>query len=125
MDQHLSEQQINTMLASIFGAMAGLGDPTLKPFLQDVVQFGGLAKTLAVATVKYPGLVAKIIPQVGVGALASWLGHYASLAGYSALEPLSRALGPVIESLPPVPRYYSHRWQDRLHYGSGKDYTPE
>jgi lycopene cyclase CruP len=121
-DQHLSEQQINTMLASIFAAMAGLGEPTLKPFLQDVVQFGGLAKTLAAATVKYPGLVAKIIPQVGVGALATWLGHYASLAGYSAVEPLARSLEPVIESLPPVPRYYSHRWQDRLRYGSGKDY---
>ncbi len=122
-DQTLSEQQINTMLTSIFAAMAELGDPTLKPFLQDVVQFGALAKTLAVTSVKFPGLVAKIIPQVGVGALVSWLGHYGSLAGYSTLEPLARALSPVIESLPPGPRYYSHRWQDRLFYGSGKDYN--
>ncbi len=122
MDQTLREQQINTMLTAIFAAMAELGEPTLKPFLQDVVQFGALAKTLAVTSLKYPGLVTKIIPQVGVGALASWLGHYGSLAGYSFLEPLARALSPVIESLPPGPRYYSHRWQDRLFYGSGKDY---
>ncbi|MGF1520544.1 MAG: NAD(P)/FAD-dependent oxidoreductase [Nodosilinea sp.] len=122
MDQTLREQHINAMLTAIFAAMAGLGEPTLKPFLQDVVQFEALAKTLAVTSVKYPGLVAKIIPQVGLGALASWLGHYGSLAGYSALAPLARALNPVIESLPPMPRYYSHRWQDRLFYGSGKDY---
>jgi len=121
-DQTLSEQRINTMLTAIFAAMAELGEPTLKPFLQDVVQFEALAKTLAVTSLKYPGLVAKIIPQVGVGALVSWLGHYSSLAGYSALAPLARALNPVIESLPPMPRYYSHRWQDRLFYGSGKDY---
>lgn len=122
-DQNLSEQHINTLLTAIFAAMKDLGEPTLKPFLQDVVQFPALAKTLAVASIKYPGLVAKIIPQVGVGALASWLGHYGSLAGYSALEPLARALDPVIESLPPVPRYYSHRWRDSLFYGSGKDYN--
>ncbi|PZV20840.1 MAG: FAD-dependent oxidoreductase, partial [Leptolyngbya sp.] len=121
-DQTLSEQRINTMLTAIFAAMAELGEPTLKPFLQDVVQFEALAKTLAVTSLKYPGLVAKIIPQVGMGALVSWLGHYSSLAGYSALAPLARALNPVIESLPPMPRYYSHRWQDRLFYGSGKDY---
>ncbi|TVQ11751.1 MAG: FAD-binding oxidoreductase [Leptolyngbya sp. DLM2.Bin27] len=122
MDQTLNEQQINTMLTAIFAAMARLGEPTLKPFLQDVVQFPALAKTLAVTSIKYPGLVTKIIPQVGVGALASWLGHYGGLAGYSLLEPLARALSPAIESLPPGPRYYSHRWQDRLFYGSGKDY---
>ncbi len=122
-DQLLPEQQINTMLAAIFATMAELGEPTLKPFLQDVVQFGALAKTLAVTSLNHPGLVAKIIPQVGLGALVSWLGHYTSLAGYSALAPLARALDPVVESLPPVPRYYSHRWRDRLFYGSGKDYN--
>ncbi|MFQ4135809.1 FAD-dependent oxidoreductase [Nodosilinea sp. PGN35] len=121
-DQRLTEQHINSMLTAIFAAMAELGEPTLKPFLQDVVQFPALAKTLAVTSLKHPGLVAKIIPQVGLGALVSWLGHYSSLAGYSALEPLARALSPGIESLPPVPRYYSHRWRDRLFYGSGKDY---
>ncbi|HZG38340.1 MAG TPA: FAD-binding oxidoreductase [Nodosilinea sp.] len=122
-DQTLSEQHINTMLTAIFAAMADLGEPTLKPFLQDVVQFQALAKTLAVTSLKHPALVAKIIPQVGVGALVSWLGHYGSLAGYSALEPLARALSPVFESLPPVQRYYSLRWRDSLFYGSGKDYN--
>ncbi|MGB3309090.1 MAG: FAD-binding oxidoreductase [Nodosilinea sp.] len=122
MDQTLAEQHINRMLTAIFAAMAELGEPTLKPFLQDVVQFPALAKTLAVTSIKYPGLVTKIIPQVGVNALITWLGHYGSLAGYSAIEPLARALSPVFESLPPVQRYYSLRWRDSLFYGSGKDY---
>ncbi|WP_035987763.1 FAD-dependent oxidoreductase [Leptolyngbya sp. KIOST-1] len=122
MEQNLPEQHINSLLSAIFAAMADLGEPTLKPFLQDVVQFPALAKTLAVTSLKYPGLVAKIIPQVGVGALANWLAHYGSLAAYSTVEPLARALGPVVNTLPPVQRYYSHRWQDSLFYGSGKDY---
>ncbi|MEO1070317.1 MAG: FAD-binding oxidoreductase, partial [Cyanobacteria bacterium J06638_6] len=113
-DQNLAEQHINTMLTSMFAAMAGLGEPTLKPFLQDVVQFPALAKTLAMASIKSPGVVAKVIPQVGIGSLGTWFKHYISLAGYSALDPLARTLGPLIKLLPRVQRYYIHRWQDSL-----------
>jgi len=122
-DQTLPENQINTLLGTIFADMASLGDDTLRPFLQDVVQFPALAKTLAVTALRHPVLVTQIIPQVGLGALARWLGHYSKLAEYSALAPLAQALAPVVESLPPVQRYYSHRWQDALIYGSGQDYT--
>ena len=93
-DQNVPEQQINHLLATIFEDMAGLGDRTLKPFLQDVVQFIPLAKTLLVTSIKHPGLVAQLIPQVGVGALMSWFGHYLSLAIYSLLAPLGRGLAP-------------------------------
>ena len=119
----LPEQQINQLLESIFKDMASLGDSVLKPFLQDVVQFGPLAKTLLVTSVKHPFLVAKIIPQVGVPTLVSWVGHYLSLAGYRVLEPLARALEPLARRLPPAQRYYSHRWIETLTYGSGKDYN--
>lgn len=121
--QTLPDQHINHLLATIFDDMASLGDQTLKPFLQDVVQFDPLAKTLLVTAFKHPALVAKIIPQVGVLALFSWLRHYMSLAAYSALEPLARTLKPLYGFLPPVQRYYSHRWLDALTYGSGKDYN--
>ncbi|MGF1570936.1 MAG: FAD-dependent oxidoreductase [Nodosilinea sp.] len=124
MEQALPGEQINAMLGAIFADMAGLGEATLKPFLQDVVQFPALAKTLLVTGLRHPGLVAKIIPQVGLPALAGWLGHYGRLAGYSALAPLAPTLEPVCQPLPPVQRYYSHRWLDALSYGSGKDYTP-
>jgi lycopene cyclase CruP len=121
--QNVPEQQINHLLATIFEDMARLGDGTLKPFLQDVVQFIPLAKTLLVTSVIHPGLVAQIIPQVGVGALTAWFGHYLSLAIYSLLAPLGRGLSPILGLLPPVQRYYSHRWLDALTYGSGQDYN--
>jgi len=121
--QQVHEQQINQLLATIFEDMAKLGDRTLKPFLQDVVQFTPLAKTLLVTSVKHPGLVVKIIPQVGLPALVSWIGHYLTLAIYSLLAFLGRSLEPLFGLLQPVQRYYSHRWLDALIYGSGKDYN--
>lgn len=121
--QTVPDQQINHLLATIFDDMASLGDRTLKPFLQDVVQFVPLAKTLLVTSVRHPLLVGQIIPQVGLVALGAWLGHYLSLAGYSLLAPLARILEPIYRLLPPIQRYYSHRWLDALTYGSGKDYN--
>lgn len=122
MDQTLPDQRINTLLATIFADMAGLGDATLKPFLQDVVQFPPLAKTLLVTGFKHPALVAQIIPQVGMPTLLGWLRHYGSLAGYSALAPLLQTVKPAADALSPVQRYYIHRWVDALSYGSGQDY---
>ncbi|MBD0337198.1 MAG: FAD-binding oxidoreductase, partial [Cyanobacteria bacterium Co-bin13] len=96
--QQIPEQQINQMLAAIFADMAALGDPTLRPFLQDVVQFPALSKTLAVTAAKHPTLVAKIIPHVGLAPLLDWMRHYASLAAYSALYPMGQAASPLLKS---------------------------
>ncbi len=123
MDQPLPEDRINTLLSTIFADMAGLGEATLKPFLQDVVQFPALAQTLLVSGLKHPALVAQIIPQVGLPTLADWLRHYGSLAGYSALATLFQNVKPAADALPPIQRYYMHRWLDALSYGSGKDYN--
>jgi lycopene cyclase CruP len=122
MEQTLPDQRINTLLSTIFADMAGLGDSTLKPFLQDVVQFPALAKTLLVTGFKHPDLVAQIIPHVGLPTLLDWLRHYGSLAGYSALAPLLQTVKPAADALSPVQRYYIHRWVDALSYGSGQDY---
>jgi len=122
MDQALPAQRINDTLAAIFADMAYLGEPTLKPFLQDVVQFPALARTLLTTSLRHPRLVAQLLPQVGIGALVPWLGHYGALAAYSALTPLAQSLSPLGDALPPVPRYYSRRWLDALRYGSGSDY---
>jgi lycopene cyclase CruP len=88
--QKVPEQQINHLLATIFEDMARLGDRTLKPFLQDVVQFIPLAKTLLVTSVNIRCWWRTIIPQVGIPALTAWIGHYLSLAIYSLLAPLGR-----------------------------------
>jgi lycopene cyclase CruP len=118
--QRISPDQINWLLAEVFGAMAGLGDGVLRPFLQDVVRFGGLSRTLWAATLRQPMIVLKVLPQVGVGALVEWMGHFLSLGMYSLLY---RLLGPLELGKRPgrggfLWRCRSAAWQ----YGSGNDY---
>jgi lycopene cyclase CruP len=122
MEQSLAPQQINRMLGTIFSDMADLGDATLKPFLQDVVQFPALAKTLLSTSVRHPTLVAQILPQVGVGAIARWLPHYGALAAYTALDPVVSALEPWAKLLPEKQQYRYHRWKDAFRYGAGSDH---
>ncbi|MBE7380185.1 MAG: FAD-binding oxidoreductase [Leptolyngbya sp. SIO1E4] len=121
-NQSLPPDHINHTLGTIFGDMAALGDATLKPFLQDVVQFPALAKTLLSTSVKHPALVAKLLPQVGVGAIARWLPHYSALAGYTAMYPLAQAVAPWMKQLSEKQRYRYYRWVDALRYGTGSDY---
>lgn len=121
-DQKLPENQINQLLSTIFQDMAALGDEVLQPFLQDVVQFPALAKTLLRTSTHHPALVAKILPQVGIPAVVSWTGHYAGLAAYSALNPLTQALQSQAKHLPEETQYFFERWRDALMYGSGGDY---
>ncbi|MEM7793944.1 MAG: FAD-binding oxidoreductase [Cyanobacteria bacterium P01_C01_bin.118] len=115
--QSLSENQINQILTTIFQDMAALGDPVLRPFLQDVVQFQPLAKTLLRTSVYHPMLVAKILPQVGIPSVLDWTGHYLGLAVYSALNQL-------LKTTPQGADYYWRRWRESLVYGSGGDYGP-
>lgn len=121
-DQHIPEQQINTLLGTVFTAMADLGEDTLRPFLQDVVQFPALAKTLLVTGLNHPSLVAKIVPQVGLPTLLAWLTDYGRLGAYNGIAPLMEGLARRNLPLPLQVRYYGHRWRDALRYGSGRDY---
>lgn len=123
MDQKIAPNQINNTLSSVFKGMATLGDPVLKPFLQDVVQFPALFQTLTKTALTRPNIVASVIPQVGIPTLAQWMRHYLNLATYAALYPLSQPLiSPWLSTLSPTTRYYSQRWLDAFKYGSGKDY---
>ncbi|NER84585.1 MAG: FAD-binding oxidoreductase [Leptolyngbya sp. SIO1D8] len=121
-NQSLHPDRINHTLSTIFGDMASLGDATLKPFLQDVVQFPALAKTLLSTSAKHPALVAKLLPQVGVGAIARWLPHYSALAGYTALYSLAKTAKPWVKQLSEKQQYRYYRWMDALRYGTGRDY---
>ncbi|MEM9903504.1 MAG: FAD-binding oxidoreductase [Cyanobacteria bacterium P01_D01_bin.44] len=123
-NQTLSPDHINALLSTIFADMAALGDDVLRPFLQDVVQFGPLAKTLLRTSIYHPALVAKILPQVGVSAIADWSGHYGGLATYSLLNRLvgSAPLKALPQALSVTQRYYYQRWQEALQYGSGGDH---
>lgn len=121
-DQHLPPNQINQLLTGVFQAMDRLGDDVLRPFLQDVVQFPGLSKTLLLTSVTKPGLILPVIPQVGLTTLLDWIIHYINLGLYSGLSLLEQLMSASVKMLPPVPQYYCHRWADAWRYGSGGDY---
>ncbi|MGB3507651.1 MAG: lycopene cyclase family protein, partial [Microcoleaceae cyanobacterium] len=84
-EQKVDPNQINQLLAGVFQVMAKLGEPVLKPFLQDIVKFPALAQTLFITSLTKPNLVIKIIPQVGVGNLLDWMRHYFNLGIYTLL----------------------------------------
>lgn len=120
--KNLDGDRINQLLAGVFEVMEDLGEPVLKPFLQDVVQFPALTQTLLKTWIARPGLVIKVIPQVGVVNLLDWMVHYVNLGVYSALFPLGRATEPWIKNLPSVSQYYYRRRLEQWKYGSGGDY---
>lgn len=124
MEQQIDPQQINQLLAAVFQIMDKLGDDVLRPFLQDVVQFQPLTQTLLKTSIQHPGLIAKVVPQVGLGMLLNWTIHYANLAAYTGLWTLGGAIAPWIERLPPQQRYYGDRLIEAWRYGSGNDYNP-
>ncbi|MBD2773795.1 FAD-dependent oxidoreductase [Iningainema tapete] len=123
-NQKVAPNQINELLSAVFLAMQQLGEPVLKPFLQDVVQFPALTQTLLKTAITHPGVVVKVIPQVGWANLLDWMVHYGNLGIYSALFSLSQRLPTRVE-LPSVVKYYCDRLIDASKYGSGRDFEPE
>jgi lycopene cyclase CruP len=121
-NQTIPPEQINQLLQAVFQQMQQLGTPVLKPFLQDVVQFSGLTKTLLKTGLLHPLLVAKIIPQVGILSLLDWMVHYINLGVYTALFQLTPILQRWINNQPAEQQYYWHRLLDAWKYGSGSDY---
>ena len=119
-NQNVYPNQINNLMSGVFQVMDRLGDDVLKPFVQDVIQFPALMKTLPLVN---PTLVLPILPQVGIQPLLDWTIHYLSLAGYSGLYPLGKWVKPLTTNLSPQQQYYYHRWLDSWKYGSGGDYN--
>ncbi|YAF94122.1 MAG: FAD-dependent oxidoreductase [Nodularia sp. CChRGM 3473] len=124
-NQQIPPDQINQLLTAVFQEMQQLGTPVLKPFLQDVVQFGGLTQTLLKTGLSHPGLIAKIIPQVGLGSLLDWMLHYGNLGIYTALFKLNPMLETWINNQSSEQQYYWHRLIDAWKYGSGADYCDQ
>ncbi|AFY70543.1 FAD dependent oxidoreductase [Thalassoporum mexicanum PCC 7367] len=130
-NENIEGDRINYLLSTVFECMEKLGEPVLKPFLQDVVQFSGLTQAMLSMYFKDPILVAKIVGQVGIGELLSWSKHFLGLGGYSLLNSLlpykpqaSDRAANLIKSLSPQQQF---KWQQRIaawHYGSGGDFEP-
>lgn len=122
MNQKIDPNQINQLLATVFQVMEELGEPVLKPFLQDIVLFPALSKTLFKTAISHPGLVMKIIPQVGIANLLNWMVHYVNLGIYTGLQPVGKAVEPQVKILSPSQQYYFHRLVEAWQYGAGGDY---
>ena len=116
--QKVNPEQINKLMNGVFVVMERLGEDVLNPFLQDVIKFIPLAKTLPLVNLK---LVLPILPQVGITPLIDWSWHYFNLALYTALYPVGKLGRSGIKNLTPRQQYYWHRWLDAWQYGSGND----
>ena len=118
--KEVNPEQINHLMSGVFAVMDRLGDSVLKPFLQDVIQFAPLAKTLPLVNLR---LVLPLLPQIGIASLVNWLFHFLNLAGYSSLYQIVIMAQPLVKHLSPTQQYYYHRWLDAWKYGSGGDYS--
>ena len=74
---------INKLMRINFGVMSSLGDEVMRPFLQDVVKFGSLGKTLVTMTTREPMFVPQILIQAGPGPIVDWFRHFIALGAYN------------------------------------------
>ncbi|XP_050207217.1 uncharacterized protein LOC126656650 [Mercurialis annua] len=113
----------NDLLHVNFQSMQRLGDPVLRPFLQDVIQLEPLAKTLGLVMLTKPQIIPSIFNQVGIQVLLDWSGHFFMLSSYTFLssfaDPLIR---PLLDGVPTKVKYEWKRRLDAWKYGSGLDY---
>ncbi|KZV34438.1 hypothetical protein F511_23412 [Dorcoceras hygrometricum] len=120
---NVSPNFINELLFANFQSMQKLGDPVIRPFLQDVIQFGPLVKTLGLVMLTRPLIIPSIFKKVGIPVLFDWSGHFVMLGLYtflsSFIDPLLR---PLLNSFPTKTRYEWKRRLEAWKYGSGLDY---
>ncbi|XP_058081340.1 uncharacterized protein LOC131229406 isoform X3 [Magnolia sinica] len=120
---NVSSSFINELLYINFLCMQRLGDQVLRPFLQDVIQFGPLVKTLGLVMLTRPQILPSIFRQVGIAVILDWSVHFIMLGHYTFLstfvEPIIR---PWITILPNKMKYEWRRHVEAWKYGAGLDY---
>ncbi|KAM5580573.1 hypothetical protein ABKV19_010026 [Rosa sericea] len=120
---NVSPDFINELLFANFQSMQKLGDPVLRPFLQDVVQFGPLTKTLGLVMLNKPQIIPSIFKQVGIPVLLDWSGHFFMLGYYTLLSTFADpVVRPLLSALPPEMKYGWKRRLEAWKYGAGLDY---
>lgn len=123
LDINPSPDFINNLLSINFQCMEKLGDPVIRPFLQDVIQFVPQAKLLISIMVNKPLFIPQILQQVGFLPLLDWTRHFVALAAYSVLWlAIAPSLLSWVESLPKEKQYVWRRQLEAWQYGSGFDY---
>ncbi|CAM8957454.1 unnamed protein product [Rhodiola kirilowii] len=114
---------INELLYVNFQSMQRLGDPVLRPFLQDVIQFGPLVKTLGLVMLTKPQIIPSIFKQVGFPVLLDWSGHFFMLGSYTFLSTIvDPVVRPFINTFPAKAQYEWKRRLEAWQYGAGLDY---
>ncbi|XP_022859436.1 uncharacterized protein LOC111380178 [Olea europaea var. sylvestris] len=120
---NVSPNFINELLYANFESMQKLGDPVLRPFLQDVIQFGPLVKTLGLVMLNRPQIIPSIFKQVGIPVLLEWSGHFFMLGYYTFLSTFfDPAIRPLLNTFPAKMKYEWRRRLDAWKYGAGLDY---
>ncbi|KAL2557170.1 Lycopene beta/epsilon cyclase protein [Forsythia ovata] len=120
---NVSPDFINELLYANFESMKKLGDPVLRPFLQDVIQFGPLVKTLGLVMLNRPQIIPSIFKQVGIPVLLDWSGHFFMLGYYTFLSTFfDPAIRPLLNTFPAKLKYEWKRRLDAWKYGAGLDY---
>eukprot|EP00953_Heterococcus_sp_UTEX-ZZ885_P013001 7435-Heterococcus_DN1.PRE.2 len=74
--ERVNKNLIVDLLSNNFKSMNKLGDTTLKPFLQDVVQFVPLSKILLGVTFSAPLSIPPLLLHVGPVPLLTWMYHF-------------------------------------------------
>ncbi|CAN0183211.1 unnamed protein product [Pylaiella littoralis] len=124
--ERVNPNLIVDLLSNNFKSMDKLGNPVLKPFLQDVVQFSPLLRVLFGVTTDAPLSIPPLVLHVGVLPLVDWIGHFLRMGVYSALH---RVVGPTLRkrlsTMSKEDRYRTSRLLDAWEYGSGSDYRYE
>jgi flavin-dependent dehydrogenase len=118
---------INRLMRINFNVMSRLGEDVLRPFLQDVVTFKGLGKTLVSMTLTEPLFVPEILMNAGVGPILDWFKHFAALGAYDFLASPAAALADTVKdfsAVSPRRRFIIRRQCEAIIYGAGRDVIP-
>ncbi|KAF2284898.1 hypothetical protein GH714_032155 [Hevea brasiliensis] len=122
-NSNVSPEFINELLHVNFQSMQKLGDPVLRPFLQDVIQLEPLAKTLGLVMLTKPQIIPSIFKQVGIPVLLDWSGHFFMLSYYTFLSSFADpVIRPLLNVFPSKIKFEWKRHLEAWKYGSGLDY---
>jgi flavin-dependent dehydrogenase len=114
---------IVSTLSNSFSSMQKLGDSVMRPFLQDVIMFTPLVRTLVLAAAQDPLTPFKIIPHVGVAPFVDFLFHFSVLGIFTFLSIyVSPAIVSIAPFLPPKLRFAARRTCEMWRYGAGLDF---
>jgi len=129
----INDKIVLNTLSNSFSAMEKLGDATMRPFLQDVLMFGPLLRTLLLAAKQDPLTPLKIIPHVGIIAMVDFIKHFITLGIYTFLSVyISESLLTIVNNnnvvsglISKQTKYRVKRATDAWKFGSGLDYYDE